>query len=90
MSEPQGIAWDSIDWRTCYPATVRDVLHRAGVPFQVARALMGRLQDGHRSAWDLQQTLKRVEWLTSQLPETKHWPPSTRDPHARAPADSDG
>lgn len=90
MSEPKAIQWEQIDWRTCHASTVRDALHSVGVPYQVALALTARLQDGHKAAWDLQATLKRVEWLTSCLPETKHWPPTTRDPYARAPADSDG
>ena len=81
---------NEINWAECTPASVRDGLKRYGVPYEVCWTIMCRLQEGQRAATDLRHSRERVQWLTSCLPETKHWPPSKRDPYGRAPADSDG
>jgi hypothetical protein len=78
------------EWMQKHPHEVSAGLASLGVNGSIVHALMTRLIRAHNAAFEMARCQERVRWLKSQLPDSLHWPPSPRDPYARAPADSDG
>jgi len=84
----------AVDLRTSDSFVVRDELVQLGLARPAADAIRDRLIRATHADADLEALRDRVQWLTSQLPETLHWRPVPAMPRramcAKAGADSDG